>query len=124
VGLNEFLAENGPVLMSWPTSFVFPCVHNIAGVANGVAQTPAVVIEPPRPYFSEDRDPSIGGTFAAVAQFGELHEVPSRLVGQPDLDWGTVLVAPAGERRDAYERSVSRELRWGVDSVGAARPER
>jgi hypothetical protein len=124
VSLNEFLAANGPVLMSWPTSFVFPCVHNIAGVANGVAQTPGVVIEPPRPFFSEDRDPSIGGTFAAVAQFGELHEVPSRLVGQPDVDWGTILVAPASVRRDAYKRSVSREVRWGFDTAGAARPER
>jgi len=111
--------------MSWPTSFVFPCVHNIAEVANGVAQTPGVVIEPPRPYFSEDRDPSIGGTFAAVAKFGgELHEVPSRLIGQPDVDWGTILVAPASVRRDAYQRSVSREVRWGFDTAGAARPER
>ncbi len=124
VGLNEFLAANGPVLMSWPTSFVFPCVHNIAGVARGVAQAPGVVIEPPRPYFSEDRDPSIGGTFAAAAQFGDFHEVPSRLVGHPDLDWGTVLVAEAGQRRDAYQLSVTPEIRWGFDATGRARPER
>ena len=124
VGLDEFLADNGPVLMSWPTSFVLPCVRNIVEVSDGLAQTPGVVIEPPRPYFSEDRDPSIGGTFAAVAEFVELHEVPSRMVGHPDVDWGTVLVAPAGPRRDAYERSITHERRWGFDDAGRARPER
>ena len=125
VGLNQFLAANGPVLMSWPTSFVFPCVHNIARVSGGVAQTPAVIIESPRPYANEHGDPSIGGTFAAIAQFGgDYREVPSRLVGHPDLDWGTVLVAPAGQRRDAYRLSITPEIRWGYDTTGRARPEK
>ncbi len=125
IGLNQFLADNGPVLMTWPTSFVFPCVHDIAEVAAGVAQTPAVVIEPPGPRADDDRDPSIGGTFAAVDLFGgEYREVPGRVVGRPDLDWGTVLIAPPGVLRDAYQRSVTRETRWGFDTSGRARPER
>jgi hypothetical protein len=124
VSLTEYLADNGPVLMSWPTSFVFPCVGNIARVEDGVAQTPGVIIEPPRPYFSEDRDPSIGGTFAAVAQIDSVREVPSRMVGHPDIDWGTVLVVPARPRHDGYERTVTREVRWGFDAAGQVRPGR
>lgn len=125
IGLNQFLAASGPVLIGWPSPFVFPCVHNIAKVADGAAQTPGVIVESPRPQAKEDRDPSIGGTFAALARFGgDYREVPSRLVGHPDLDWGTVLVAPAGQRRDAYQLSVTHETRWGFDATGRARAER
>ena len=69
LGLNEFLQDNGPVLISWPQSFLFPCVHNIVGVSGGIAKTPRTVIESPRQFFIEDRDPTVGGTFAGAALF-------------------------------------------------------
>ena len=36
VPLTTFLADNGPVLLSWPQAFLFPCVHNLAVVSGGV----------------------------------------------------------------------------------------
>ena len=124
LGLNKFLEDNGPVLISWPQSFLFPCVHNIVGVSGGIAQTPRTVIESPRPFFIEDRNPSVGGTFAAAAMFGELHEVPTRLVGHPEVDWGTLMTTPADQVRDDYALTRTREMRWGFDDVGTARPTR
>ncbi|MDP9166247.1 MAG: hypothetical protein M3O32_09335 [Actinomycetota bacterium] len=61
-----------------------------------MATTPRVVIESPRPFFVDDRRREIGGVFAALSQPGLLHEVPSRLAGHPDLDWGSVSCSTAG----------------------------
>jgi arabinosyltransferase B len=124
LGLNEFLTGRGPVLIGWPQAFLFPCVLDIAEVSIGVAQTPRVVIESPRPFFAEYRDPHFGGTFAGLTGLGELQEIPSRLRGHPDVDWGTVLIVPAGEAHDGYLRTVTRETRWGFDHVGQVRAER
>lgn len=124
VGLTAFLAEHGPVLISWPQSFLFPCVHDITRVSGGVAQTPRMVIESPRPFFEEDRNPDLGGSFAGLTTFDDLHEVPTRLVGHPEVDWGTVRVAPADPVRDAYAVSTDRRVVWGVDDTGRVEPER
>ena len=124
IGLNQFLEENGPVLISWPQSFLFPCVHNTVEVSAGIAQTPRTVIESPRPFFAEDRNMAIGGTFAAIAMSGELHEVPTRLVEHPEIDWGTLMTAPADEVRDSYALTRTREVRRGFDDAGRQRPTR
>jgi arabinosyltransferase B len=102
VGLTQFLAGHGPVLVSWPLAFLFPCVHNIVGVAGGLAGTPHVVIEAPRRFgrlSAISTDPTQGGVFAGLRHFGELHEVPTRLIGHPDVDWGTLQLSTA---RDTY----------------------
>lgn len=124
IGLNQFLAENGPVLISWPQSFLFPCVHDIVEVSAGIAQTPRTVIESPRSFFAEDRDPAIGGTFAAITEYGDWREVPTRLAGHPEIDWGTLMVWPADEVRDAYALTRTPEVRWGLDDAGTLRPSR
>ncbi|MDY6997659.1 MAG: arabinosyltransferase domain-containing protein [Actinomycetota bacterium] len=113
VGLNDFLAGLSPVLLSWPQGFLFPCVRDIPRVAAGVAETPGAVIESPRPFFVEDRDQAIGGTFAGLVFYGGLREVSARLRGHPEVDWGTVLVADPAARRDAYDLTTTREVRWG-----------
>ena len=40
-------ADKGPVLVSWPMAFLFPCVGDVATVTAGVASTPRAVIESP-----------------------------------------------------------------------------
>jgi arabinosyltransferase C len=124
IPLTRFLAEHGPVLISWPQSFLFPCVHNIATVTGGVAQTPATVIESPRPWFGEDRDPNVGGTFAELAVFGDLHEVPTRLAGHSDIDWGSVLVSGDTAARDTYQRTATTTTVPGIDGSPHPRAER
>ncbi len=124
VGLTEFLAANGPVLTAWPMSFVLPCVHNIAEISGGVAQTPRTVIESPRPRATEDRQRDIGGTFAELNTFGKLHEVPSRLKNHPDVDWGSVWVSGDTAARDSYQRTVSRTIVPGAGATRGPHPER
>ena len=124
VPLNDFLAANGPVLISRPQSFLFRCVHDIATVSGGVAETPRTVIESPRPWSTEDRNPSLGGTFTGLAMFGQLHEIPSRLVGHPDVDWGSVSVSGDTATRDDYVRSTTRAVVWGVGATRGPTPER
>jgi len=102
IGLTQFLAGHGPVLVSWPLAFLFPCVHNIAGVADGLASTPRVVIEAPRRFgrlSAVTTDRTQGGVFAGLRPFGELHEIPTRLAGHPEIDWGTLQLNAA---RDTY----------------------
>ena len=124
VGLTAFLADNGPVLTAWPMGFVFPCVHNIAEVSGGVAQTPRTVIESPRPRATEDRRRDIGGTFAELDVFGKLREVPSRLRDHPDVDWGSVWVSGDTAARDGYQQTISRTIVPGIGATRGQRPER
>lgn len=124
VGLREFLAGRGPVLVAWPQSFLFPCVTDIPVVATGVAQTPDTVIESPRPYFAEDRDQAIGGTFAGVAELGALQEVATRLVGHPEIDWGSLRVWSSRVGRDRYDVTYERGVVAGVGGTPAQPPER
>ncbi|MGH3787389.1 MAG: arabinosyltransferase domain-containing protein, partial [Pseudonocardiaceae bacterium] len=112
VGLTEFLAGHGPVLVSWPQSFLFPCVRDIAGVTGGLAAAPRAVIEAPRPYRATSAvttDQNLGGTFAALVPFGRLYEVPTRLAGHPETDWGALYLSADPAARDAYHRSTTRD---------------
>ena len=123
IGLDQFLAGRGPVLVAWPLAFLFPCVRNTPIVVDGLAQTPNVLIAAPRPRVDQERDPYIGGTFAELDEFGELGEVPTRLRGHPDLDWGSLFVSRDPEARDAYQRSITRSTRSGLDATGNSPPE-
>lgn len=124
IGLNDFLASRGPVLVAWPQSFAFPCVIDIPRVAAGMAQTPDTVIESPRPYFAEDRDENIGGSFAGVAELGDLQEVTTRLRGHPDVDWGSVRVWTGAIGRDRYGVTVERIVVAGAGGTPRPPPER
>ncbi|MGH3833220.1 MAG: arabinosyltransferase domain-containing protein, partial [Pseudonocardiaceae bacterium] len=108
VGFTKFLAGRGPVLVSWPQAFLFPCVHKIPGVADGLADAPEVVIEAPRRLgrlSAITTDQRYGGDFAALRPFGRLYEVPTRLAGHPDVDWGALELSGDTAARDAYTRS-------------------
>ena len=122
VPLNDFLADNGPVLVSWPQSFLFPCVRDIPMVSGGVAETPRAVIESPRPWLTDDRNAEIGGTFAGLVEFEPLNEIPSRLVGHPELDWGSVRIPGDTASPDAYARTTTRRQVWGVGALRGIRP--
>lgn len=124
IPLQRYLADHQPVLIGWPVAFLFPCIRDIPRVAGGLAQTPGALIQGPRPRLDEERDPGAGGTFAELDQFGELGEVPTRLVGAPDVDWGALLVARDDAAKDAYAREVRRVTRPGWDRTGYVAPER
>ena len=104
VALTQFLARHGPVLVSWPQAFLFPCVHDIVDVADGLAGPPHAILEAPRRLSrlsAVTTDPTQGGVFAGLRHYGELREVPTRLAGHPDVDWGTLQLS------DACNTSVS-----------------
>lgn len=123
VGLEEFLAGRRPVLISWPVAFLYPCFRDIPSVLGGVAQTPGAVISGPRPRGDEETDQVIGGTFAELAEFGELGELPARLAGHPDVDWGALFLSGDDAARDAYDRTVTQVERTGWDDTGHVAPE-
>jgi arabinosyltransferase B len=104
-----------PVLVSWPQSFLFPCVRDIAEVANGLAQTPRALIVAPGPWFTQPTDQEIGGDFAGLISFDGLHEVATRLTGHPEIQWGTLLVASDRATTDAYQRQIIEVRRSGHD---------
>ncbi|MCV7168941.1 arabinosyltransferase domain-containing protein [Mycobacterium manitobense] len=111
--LNDFLADRGPVLISWPQGFLFPCLPDIARVSAGVAQVPRVVIASPGPWFTEPTDQSLGGSFAALVPYSRFYEVPSRVVGRPDAAWGAVLLSADPTPHDTYRRETATVTRWG-----------
>ncbi|MGH3720546.1 MAG: arabinosyltransferase domain-containing protein [Pseudonocardiaceae bacterium] len=117
VGFTEFLVGRGPVLVSFPQAFLFPCVRNIPEVADGLADAPRVVIEAPRRLgrlSAITMGQAQGGDFAALRPFGRLYEVPTRLAGHPDVDWGALELSGDPATRDAYQRSTTRARIWGV----------
>ena len=119
IGFSEFLAGRGPVLVSWPQAFLFPCVRDIVGVADGLADAPRVVIEAPRIHgrlSAITTDQSTGGDFAAIRPFGQLYEMPTRLAGHPEVDWGVLELSGDTTARDAYQRSTTRVQVWGLSS--------
>ncbi|MGH3671185.1 MAG: arabinosyltransferase C-terminal domain-containing protein, partial [Pseudonocardiaceae bacterium] len=108
VGLTTFLAHRGPVLVAWPQAFLFPCVHNIVRVGGGLAGAPRVVIEAPRRLgrlSAITTDQSQGGDFAAIRLFGRLYEVPTRLAGHPEIDWGALQLSADPSARDTYQHT-------------------
>lgn len=111
VRLTDFLSGRGPVLLSWQQSFVFPCVHDVARVADGIAQTPRVMVVTYGPWFTEPQDERPAGVFAGLQPFGHLYQVPSRVIGHPEIHWGAVLVSRASA--DGYDLRLDRVPRPG-----------
>lgn len=124
VPLNRFLESRGPVLVSWPQAFLFPCVRNPPTIVAGVVQTPRAVIESPRPYSIDDRTTAAGGSFAGLLAFDELHEMTTRLRGRPDVDWGALRLPPDTAAVDDYSHTVTHGLVPGIHGVPAVQPER
>ena len=111
VSLTEFLSGRGPVLLSWQQSFVFPCVHDVARVADGIAQTPRVMVVTFGPWFTEPQDVRLAGVFAGLQPFGHLYQIPTRVPGHPEIQWGAVLVSRAPA--DAYDLRLDQVRRPG-----------
>jgi arabinosyltransferase C len=114
VPLPQFLAANGPVLVNWPIAFLFPCVRNVVTVARGIAGAPRTVLAPARRYDAlggQSLDPAAAGDFAVLSglgSLGSLGEVPTRVVGRPDLDWGSLRMAYYRDAvRDGYDVRLS-----------------
>jgi len=115
VPLQQFLGDRGPVLVDWPMSWTTPCA-DLPVVANGLAEAPRVHIAVPDAYAwmaAIVTDPAQGGSFAGVAVTGESREVPSRLAGAPDVDWGAVRLLDYPLARDGYQVTTDTVRRWG-----------
>ncbi|MGY1719537.1 arabinosyltransferase domain-containing protein [Blastococcus sp. SYSU DS0552] len=113
--LQAFLDGRGPVLPDWPLAWHVPCVGNFPVVADGLAQTPTVVIAAPGGYAdlaSIAYLPEQGGSFAGVSM-AQAREVPSRLVGAPQREWGHVLELDYPLGRDLYDRATEQISLWG-----------
>ena len=81
---------------------MFPCVHDVARVADGIAQTPRAMIVTGGPWFTEPEDERLAGVFAGLQTFGRLYEVPTRMAGDPEGQWGALLLSGDGSV-DAYD---------------------
>ncbi|WNV74799.1 arabinosyltransferase domain-containing protein [Geodermatophilus sp. DSM 44513] len=113
--LQTFLAGRGDVLVDWPLAWHVPCVQDLPVVSDGLAQTPEVLLAAPPDYaaisditYRTDQ----GGSFAGVT-LADGREVPSRLVGAPQEEWGRVVLLDHGIDRDAYDRVTTTTPLWG-----------
>ncbi|MEX5719551.1 arabinosyltransferase domain-containing protein [Geodermatophilus maliterrae] len=114
-GLQDFLTGRGTVLPDWPLSWHVPCVRDIPVVADGLAQTPDVLLAAPGAYADVAGiayAPGQGGSFAGVT-LAARQEVPSRLAGAPQEEWGSVVVLDYAMARDAYDRTTGEVWLWG-----------
>jgi arabinosyltransferase C len=123
VPLTDYLRTAGPVLVNWPIAFVFPCIRDVVTVAHGIAAAPRAVLAPAARYdglAGQSTDPGVAGVFAAVNLMGGLGEVPSRVAGHPDLDWGSLRLAGyQGAARDAFQVELSRVRLSGISGDDA-----
>ncbi len=113
--LQTFLDGRGPVLPDWPLSWHVPCVRDVPVVADGLAETPEVLLAAPSAYAAVAGiayAPGQGGSFAGVA-LADAREVPSRLTGAPGTEWGRVVVLDYPVARDAYDRTTDTVRVWG-----------
>lgn len=116
VALRDFLAVRGPVLVDWPLAFLLPCVLDRPRVAGGLAAAPAVRVMPPETYaglagIATDRGQ--GGSFLGVGTQARAVEVPTRLVGAPDLEWGHLVLLDHGLALDTYRVTRAAVVTWG-----------
>jgi arabinosyltransferase C len=120
VPLQEFLGDRTPVLVDWPMSWTTPCVE-LPVVSNGIAESPRVHITAPDAYAAMSgivTDPVQGGSFAGIAVTGRSREVPSRLTGEPGLDWGAVRLLDYPVARDGYQLTTDPVRQWGWQGNG------
>jgi hypothetical protein len=113
--LQTWLSEqSGPVLPDWPLAWHLPCVGNLPTVADGLAQTPGIIIAAPRSYGAANIAylAGQGGSFTGVNAARSV-EVPSRLIGDPQEEWGHVIRLDYPLGRDLYDRSTEHVTLWG-----------
>jgi hypothetical protein len=92
-----------------PPAFLAPCGRDSPGVPGGLAAAPRGVIVAPRRHgrlSAITTDQSQGGVFAALRPFGRLYEVPTRLAGHPDIDWGALHLTGYPFTQDTYQRAT------------------
>ena len=81
----------------------------LVALALPFAAAPRAVIEAPRRHgrlSAITTDQSQGGVFAALRPFGRLYEVPTRLAGHPDIDWGALHLTGYPFTQDTYQRAT------------------
>ncbi|WP_346619999.1 arabinosyltransferase domain-containing protein [Blastococcus montanus] len=112
--LQDYLDGTGPVLPDWPLAWHLPCVSDFPVVSDGLAETPAVIVGAPNWHGGARIAyiPSEGGSFAGVSQ-ADRQEVPSRLEGAPQEEWGHVIRLDYPLARDQYDRSTDQTMLWG-----------
>ncbi len=113
--LQDYLTGRGPVLPDWPLSWQVPCVRDIPVVADGLAETPEVLLAAPSAYSviaGIAYDPGQAGSFAGVA-LAARQEVPSRLAATPQEEWGRVVLLDYPAERDAYDTVTDQVQLWG-----------
>ena len=113
--LQTFLDGRGPVLPDWPLAWHVPCVEDFPVVADGLAETPDVIVGAPGGYADLAAIaylPEQGGSFAGVSM-AQAREVPSRLAGAPQEDWGHVIELDYPLGRDRYDRATDQITLWG-----------
>jgi hypothetical protein len=118
VGLRQALEAQGPLLIDWPMSFVFPCRTDYPKVGRGVAASPRMLITPPEGEGSMAYDPNLCGVFAGVPMLSQRMELPTRLRGTPGYVWGHLLVVRYERERDSYTTTRQRERVSGTDGDG------
>ena len=119
VGMRQALDAQGPLLVDWPMSFVFPCRTDYPQVGHGIAASPRMLITPPEGEYSMGYDANLGGVFAGVPMLSERMELPTRLRGTPGYDWGHLLVVRYERERDSYTTTRQRERVGGAEGDGA-----
>ncbi|MBA2308362.1 MAG: arabinosyltransferase C-terminal domain-containing protein [Pseudonocardiales bacterium] len=108
ISLTDYLqsssAGRGPVLIDFQMAFLLPCQREIPRVAGGLAQAPVAVIEPSRRYPPGELPTSTiaGGNFVALNTEAQRRELPTRLRGSPDVEWGHLVLLDYPLARDAY----------------------
>ncbi|MEB3369487.1 arabinosyltransferase domain-containing protein [Saccharopolyspora mangrovi] len=119
VGLRQALDAQGPLLIDWPMTFVFPCRSDYPQVGHGVAASPRMLITPPEGEYSMATDPNLGGVFAGVPMLSRRMELPTRLRGAPGYDWGHLQVVRYERESDSYTTTRQRERVGGADGDGS-----
>ncbi|RRO15152.1 arabinosyltransferase [Saccharopolyspora rhizosphaerae] len=119
VGLRQALDAQGPVLIDWPMTFVFPCRNDYPQVGHGVAASPRMLVTPPGGEGSMATDPNLGGVFAGMPMLSQRMELPTRMRGAPGYTWGHLLVVRYDRERDAYTTTRQRERVSGTGGDGS-----
>ncbi len=106
--------------VDWSLLWAAPCIRNEPRVADGLAETPDVLLRGPGDIgFAGDASfaGGVGGAFAPMAANDRESAVPTRLLGTETRpryeDWGRIVKITYPYARDAYDRAGTTVERWG-----------
>lgn len=117
---RDVIAADDRTFVDWSLMWAAPCVRTSPRVADGLAETPDVLLRGPSDLgFSGQASfaTGIGGSFAPMAANDEQEQVPTRLRGTDTRprydDWGSITTVTYPYARDAYDTAGTRVERWG-----------